>query len=883
VPALADDPPAAFEDGNPREGSRRRRRAVPVAEPQYLATGLLAASVAGSVLAIGALHLPVLLTVAAFAFGAAAVALHKHALGRDGLVLPVPALVCAALAGYTLLQAIPMPIRWLEVLAPASADVWQRSLLPFGSAGPRFASLSLDPGASMVEVLRWTTYAAVFTAASTISAHHSATWGLRIVLGSAVAAALVTLGHGLFDAKMVYGLYKPQFGAVPWHVGPLLNPNNLAGYLNLGALTGLGLMLGERPALPRWVLGLAVALVVGIEVTAASRAGVFSLLVGVVLLALFARRRAKEHHTDNRTANLMLGGAVAAGVGLAMLGATEKIWNELYDKDLSKLTMFLFVKPLVRDHAFFGIGRGAFESVFPVYRTTAGNIVYTHAENFIVQWVSEWGVPVALVALGFFAWAFAPRRMSALRSMSSAGAWCGIAALLLQNLLDLALEVPGVMIAASATLGALWGDRHRARARDAVRLPGPLTDAGALRVVAGVASVGVLVGLGALLFGLHDVESDRKEALKRLEASATDPASVRAFLRAAMSRHPAEPYFPLIGGALAFERRYESPIPWLERSLERAPVNGRAHLLLAEVLITKGLRKQALLELRLGLQDDPAIVGIAATLASHWTHSFDELLAAVPEGKPGSVMLSVLGGVLPRTTAEENELGRRCDLEAIQRDPLIIPPRLREANARLEALANPAPTSLCADRAACRKQITEQADAIAAIDASLSVPATLRARLLLIEGKPAEAVKMLEGACDLVTDRLVCLQARASAAAQVKAPALLDAAAKELLALACVTPIDCANIATWLAGIRLGRGEGGMALALLVRAAREDPNDEARWLRLADAASNAGAHGEALEALQKVARRRGGADPALKQRIETERSHVMDGLLTKPR
>jgi predicted Zn-dependent protease len=117
----------------------------------------------------------------------------------------------------------------------------------------------------------------------------------------------------------------------------------------------------------------------------------------------------------------------------------------------------------------------------------------------------------------------------------------------------------------------------------------------------------------------------------------------------------------------------------------------------------------------------------------------------------------------------------------------------------------------------------------------------------------------------------------------VKAPAPLDAASKDLLGLACATPLDCANMATWISGLRAGRGEGGMALALLARAAREDPNDETRWLRLADAASSAGAHGEALDALEKVARRRGGADEALKRRIDAERSHVMDGLLTRPR
>jgi predicted Zn-dependent protease len=74
-----------------------------------------------------------------------------------------------------------------------------------------------------------------------------------------------------------------------------------------------------------------------------------------------------------------------------------------------------------------------------------------------------------------------------------------------------------------------------------------------------------------------------------------------------------------------------------------------------------------------------------------------------------------------------------------------------------------------------------------------------------------------------------------------------------------------------------------LALGLLGRAAREDPNNEQRWLQLADAASGAGAHMQAIEALEKVARRHGGADPALKQRIDAEHAAALGGYVSQPR
>src|SRR6185503_8509553 len=102
-----------------------------------------------------------------------------------------------------------------------------------------------------------------------------------------------------------------------------LNPNNLAGYLNLGALAGLGLILTKKPILPTWLVGVGVMLIVGVDVT----------------------------------------------------GATRDTWTELLQKDLSKIAMLVWAKPLLRDHPWFGVGRGAFESVFPVYRFSPGNLV----------------------------------------------------------------------------------------------------------------------------------------------------------------------------------------------------------------------------------------------------------------------------------------------------------------------------------------------------------------------------------------------------------------------------------------------------------------------------------------------------------------------------
>lgn len=274
----------------------------------------------------------------------------------------------------------------------------------------------------------------------------------------------------------------------------------------------------------------------------------------------------------------------------------------------------------------------------------------------------------------------------------------------------------------------------------------------------------------------------------------------------------------------------------------------------------------------------------AAALALRWTRDFDELLSVLPEGQAGAPVLVEMARLLaipprPGEPAADPFLRGRCDREAIQRNPALITPRVREAEARLQALASHEPLGLCSDRGRCHEEILEHADAIALAQPDATVAVTLRARLLIAEDRAEEAAKMLETACDQVTDRPSCLQVRVEAAARSKAMAPLDAASKALLGASCVSAEACASTASYLASIRLGRGETGAALALLARAAREDPSNEARWLQLADAASHSGAHAQAAEALEKVARHRGGADAALQGKMEAERSQARSGLL----
>src|SRR5262249_27611004 len=120
-------------------------------------------------------------------------------------------------------------------------------------------------------------------------------------------------------------------------------------------------------------------------------------------------------------------------------------------------------------------------------------------------------------------------------------------------------------------------------------------------------------------------------------------------------------------------------------------------------------------------------------------------------------------------------------------------------------------------------------------------------------------------------DREDCLRTRAAIASTLKTPSRLAEALKLLSATACSSSSSCAAAMTFAGDLLAARGDWLGALAAYERAVTDDPTPD-RWLRLAGAASHAGAHVRAAEALEKVASRQpNGGDPELRRRIERER------------
>ena len=829
---------------------------------------MLAVAVFGAAMALGAVHTTVLLLVTVALAASVWLAWQGAEPMRPRPAASLLFWTCALLTAWTLFEVVPMPLSWLRAIAPANADVWERALLPLSEAGPSWATISLDPISTRIEVVRGVGYLLAFVAAIRIANRREGGVFLEgILLATGLALAVAAWLHPAFGADKVFGIYQPFHPPGLRHIAPILNANVLSGYLNIALCIGFGQAIRARPELPRPIAIAFVAFLVATQFWVASRGGTLGMGVGLILTLWLNRAPGPGERV--RLRGFVPAILVLAGIAMSVLASSEEAWGELADSDVSKLQIALNALGLVPLFPIFGVGRGAFETVFPVVRNdAAGHILYTHPENLVAQWSTEWGVAVSLVASVAILVALRPGSALA-RSPRAAGAWAALACVGLQNLVDFSSEFPAVVLAltlcAALVAGGTSGVDPR-RAADAWSQR-PRAIALASFVLAGTAVVVAISCMG------RELNPDR-ELLRGL---ALDPKvtlpTFHAEARAAMLRHPAEPYLPFTGALRAFRTKEESIIPWIERTLERAIEYGPAHLLLARFLAVRS-PAQARLEYRLTLEQAPGLGSFVQDEAVRLVHGYDDVTELEITGRQRGSWINTLSQFLvarlPSTSA-------RLDLDLARIDPNSIPLALRQATDALDELRSGEAAPWCAaDRKRCLDDALARAARIEQLAPARCDGFALHAQVLLESGDGTLAVKELSNAALVVTDRTNCLEQLAQVALRAKAEAPLTQALDELAHAGCTDPKECVSNLRFVASLEESRGYPRRALVMLVRAHERDPLDDALLDDVARLASHVDLHAEALKAYEELARRHPG-EPRWGAAAATEREALLRG------
>ncbi len=841
---------ASVEAGAPKESMarrRRRRRATRSFEPrEVIGVGLLGLAVLGSALAFGAQHTPVLV-VCALASALSALLLAPARLPRAAWLI-------SGLAAYTMLQLVPLPIGVVERLSPAAGAVWRGALAPLHQS-VRWATLSVDPAATSLEALKWSAYVCVLVAASGWRARRRSVMPAALVFGSALVVCVITLLHGLLGLKRVYGFFDPSEDW-PWIRGPFVNGNNLAGYLNLGVFAGAGIWFSGRGGrIARVLAGGIPVLATGVLISGSRAAAVAIVLAAALFTALILRQRPG----GARVLGATIAGTALVAFGLAAAGAGARAWEVVGNTSLGmKAQVWRWSLALVRDFPWFGVGRGAFETAFLPYRQTDQQnytVVYAHAENFVVQWIADWGVPVGLAALVAGAVIGMRALARARRNPLAAGLVAALIALFLQNLADLGLEL--FAIGACALVAFAGAD-------EAVEQNSQPTPRGALPGAIAV----VLWSLIVVVAGSNPVQIDRQHAAKAYAAVGRTRAGADDFdrtLAALMLRHPAEAYFAVLGGAEAI-RTGRDALPWFNRALDRSPFDASTHLLLSDALAQRGARRQSLLHSRLAAVYDGTLRDRALAQIATRVSTLADLRDAFPADLPGADLLEqVCARVAPPLVVD-------CFRIALSRHA-TTPARIGLAGALVRAISTG--TSPCAAemRDRCDGEALSLLDGLENSEVPATKLAELRAALLSSKGEEGRAAKILAAQCAGHPEAASCYSQAFDLSLRSRDALTLGDIANRYASLVCADPSACAALHERTGRAYLELAAPGLALGQFKAAAEASPTAE-RWLLVAEAAAKAGVTSAALTAMQQVKRE---PEPAVRQ---DERLRAVDAALT---
>jgi Tfp pilus assembly protein PilF len=495
----------------------------------------------------------------------------------------------------------------------------------------------------------------------------------------------------------------------------------------------------------------------------------------------------------------------------------------------------------------FGCGRGAFESAYPAFRVDTGHVTFTHPENVFAQWTIEWGAPVAIAAFVAIAIALRPRHSWGPLGPVQ-GAWAGLLALAVQNLGDLGSEVPAVALAgvvcAAIVVGGAPG-RRMARAEGWSRHPRSMAVAVGLCAVTALAlAAGGRRGeLYADRKTLHDAAIERHATADEMHALA----------RAAMLRHPAEPYLPFMTSLRASRERDDDGLPWIEATLERASVYAPAHLVLAR-LVARSSPSQARLEYRMAMEQEPALVGTVMAEAPRVVAAYDDAVELVPRGRAASTVVEMLAGAIrARLPATARRLDRLLAADHSFANAL----RTAEDAVRDVESGHGAPWCRDADAMKhCVSFAIETSDEVRLLSPNVCAGHALMARARIAAGGVKQALAELERAAEGVEDRASCLETLvvlARGAGDVgRAERVLDGIAH----FGCNSSEQCSQTLRWVSAQEEAVGDMQRAFAVCRRGHERHPQDVELLACSARLAANAGLHAEAAQDYAELTRRR---------------------------
>jgi len=728
---------------------------------------------------------------------------HRAPILGTSAVLVVATL--AALA-FTFLQAVPLPCEATDWLAPESARQMRLASEALGGGQATWCPLSRDPGATWAEVVKGLAIVSVLVASWLFSRLGRRHWVFAAVAFSILAMAFVALSHAAVSATAVFGLHPPVHARPRILLAPLLNENNLGGFLAMGVPLLLALALAESAPTRRllWLLGTVV--VAATAVLSLSRGAIAALVAGplALLVLRLATRTSAKRGPRQAIPALVAGLAGVGGASLGVYAAAAGLQREVEGRGLEKLELAAKGLSFAMESPWLGVGRGAFSAGFVAIHGTTTRTVYP--ENLVVQWTSEWGFPLAALLLAVLVAAL----FRVLRASPSLQVCGGMAALVtagLQNMVDFGLELLGPAVVVSALVGAVTATRSSDRHRRAHEPRGLLVGAPApvLSLVLGVAAVAATAWPG---MGLDASTSDGLRHRLIAAMDRRDRGQFREILEYAVRSHPSEPAFALLAGAEAVQHRDPAAPRWLSRAMCLAPGWSSPHLEAARWLWGLGRRDQALLEIREAATLEPQ--RSARSLLSLWGDEPNARLALRAAPRSGAPRQEFLDAIA-RGAGAMSPVAEAVDRVLIRETPNFVAATVRTARRAVAEGHSDEALGLL------REVVTQEPSNS---DAHVAV-----GEALIVAGRPEEAAARMTRAAELVEDPRAVLRIRARAETAAGNAEAMRATITELRSLSHGSASELAAVLGFRGRLERTLGNRAQALASFEQAHRISPSE----------------------------------------------------------
>mgnify|MGYP000619199596 CR=1 FL=1 len=336
------------------------------------------------------------------------------------------------LLGLVVFQLVPLPVS-VERLPLPEGEVlsWNR--------------LTRDPAATAAAATQLALVWAYFILV-TLSTHSLARMrALEVaLLGNGAALALLGIVNALSWTGPILWTFAPDSPSF----GPYANRAHfstlMAMLLPLGLARGLSEGASQRGE--RALLVVALALMVAAVGVAASRAGVVLILMSGIVVPLVMGRGGGRRVLGR--ACLILALAIGLGIGIGGEKLGERVIGRFRDDAIAvRSEIWRTTLRMIAEHPAFGVGLGAFATMYPHYDSSNGLRRTAEAHNDYLQLLAETGIAGGLIGLGFLLFLVRSMRRALSRTAGTpqwslaVGASVGIAAGLLHSLVDFGLQI----------------------------------------------------------------------------------------------------------------------------------------------------------------------------------------------------------------------------------------------------------------------------------------------------------------------------------------------------------------------------------------------------------------------------------------------------------